>query len=85
MALSNLLGITHVERNGHHYVNGLAGVPETEQIAFRRAHSDIYHEAGGVTRITISDGQIAIGSLNNVGFAYSAEPDFSAMRVLDFD
>jgi len=84
MALSNLLGITHVERNGHHYVNGLAGVSETEQIAFRTAHPDIYHEAGGITRITISDGQIAIGSLNNVGFAYRAEPDFSAMRVLNF-
>ena len=27
LALVNLLGITHVERNGHHYVNGMAALP----------------------------------------------------------
>ena len=27
LALVNLLGITHVERNGHHYVNGMADLP----------------------------------------------------------
>ncbi|MFP6749019.1 MAG: mandelate racemase [Alphaproteobacteria bacterium] len=80
LALVNLLGITHVERNGHHYVNGLSGVPEGEQAAFRAAHPDIYHQADGVTRLTITDGQIAMGSLDAVGFAYGAEPDFTAMR-----
>ena len=28
LALVNLLGITHVERNGHHYVDGMAALPE---------------------------------------------------------
>ena len=27
LALVNLLGIRHVERNGHHYVNGMAALP----------------------------------------------------------
>ena len=54
-SLSNLFWITLADLYGHLYVNGLAGIPETEQIAFRTAHSDIYHEAGGVTRITIND------------------------------
>ena len=27
LALVSLLGLTHVERNGHHYVNGMAGLP----------------------------------------------------------
>ena len=31
LALVNLIGIRHVERNGHHYVNGMAGLPEAEQ------------------------------------------------------
>ena len=82
LALVNLLGITHVERNGHHYVNGLTGVPRAEQVAFRKAHPDIYHESGGVTRLTIKEGLITIGSLNSVGFAYGAEPDFADMREL---
>ena len=29
LALVNLLGLTHVERNGHHYVNGMAALPRT--------------------------------------------------------
>ncbi|HUR88373.1 MAG TPA: enolase C-terminal domain-like protein, partial [Ramlibacter sp.] len=39
IALVNLLGITHVERNGHYYVNGLAAQPESEQQAFLGTHS----------------------------------------------
>ena len=31
LALVSLLGITHVERNGHHYVNGMADLPAAEQ------------------------------------------------------
>ncbi len=34
LALVDLLGITHVERNGHHYVNGMAALPPAEQQAF---------------------------------------------------
>jgi hypothetical protein len=34
LALVNLLGITHVERNGHHYVNGLASSSKQEQTDF---------------------------------------------------
>jgi hypothetical protein len=82
LALVNLLGITHVERNGHHYVNGLNSVPAAEQAAFRAAHGDMYHEADGVTRLTIRDGRIALGSLDAVGFAHGAEPDFTVMREL---
>ena len=82
LALVNLLGITHVERNGHHYVNGMNGVASGEQAAFLAAHPDMYHRTDGVTRLTITDGQIAIGSLDGVGFAYGVEPDFSAMREM---
>jgi hypothetical protein len=39
LALVNLLGITHVERNGHHYVNGMAALPPAEQQAFPRRAS----------------------------------------------
>ena len=31
LALICLLGLKHVERNGHHYVNGMAGLPDPEQ------------------------------------------------------
>lgn len=79
LALVALLGMTHVERNGHHYVNGMAGAPEGEQAAFLAAHPDLYHRADGVVRLTIRDGQLAMGSLACAGFASGALPDFGAM------
>src|SRR3990172_6998796 len=44
LALASLLGLTHVERNGHHYVNGMAALPaggEAEGGAFLAAHPDL--------------------------------------------
>jgi len=82
LALVNLLGITHVERNGHHYVNGMAALPQAEQQAFLRAHPDVYEESHGAVRLRIEGGEIALGSLDVPGFASGALPDFSAMRAL---
>jgi L-alanine-DL-glutamate epimerase-like enolase superfamily enzyme len=82
LALVNLLGITHVERNGHHYVNGMAALPQAEQQAFLRAHPDLYEDSHGAVRLRIRDGELAIASLDTVGFASGAMPDFGAMRPL---
>jgi hypothetical protein len=82
LALVNLLGLTHVERNGHHYVNGMAGLPQYEQDAFLAAHSDLYEHSLGAVRLKIRDGRLAISSLAGVGFASGAYPDWSAMRPL---
>ncbi len=79
LALVNLLGMTHVERNGHHYVNGMADLPEAEQSAFLAAHPDLYERSHGAVRLRIRDGRLAIGSLGCVGFAAGAEPDWDAM------
>jgi len=79
LALVNLLGITHVERNGHHYVDGMAALPEAEQQAFFDAHGDVYERSHGAVRLRIAGGRIALGSLACTGFASAAMPDFSAM------
>lgn len=82
LALVNLLGITHVERNGHHYVNGMAALPESEQQAFLQAHPDLYECSHGAVRLKIQRGQLALGSLDCVGYATGALPDFSANTAL---
>ena len=79
LALVSLLGITHVERNGHHYVNGMAGAPAQEQDDFLRAHPDLYERSHGAVRLKISKGQLALGSLNCTGFASGAMPDWNQM------
>jgi hypothetical protein len=80
LALVTLLGLTHVERNGHHYVAGMAARPAAEQRAFLAAHPDLYADAGGVARVRIRGGRLAIGSLACPGFAAAAEPDWTSMR-----
>jgi hypothetical protein len=80
LALATLVGATHVERNGHHYVDGMAGAPEAEQRRFLAAHPDLYHRDGGRARITIRNGELAIVSLAHVpGLAAGVMPDWDAM------
>jgi hypothetical protein len=82
LALVNLLGITHVERNGHHYVNGMADLAEAEQAAFLAAHPDLYERSHGAVRIRIRGGQMDIASLACKGYAAAAEPDWGGMREM---
>jgi hypothetical protein len=82
LALVALMGIRHVERNGHHYVNGMAGLPQAEQDAFLAAHPDLYERSHGAVRVKIRDGTLAIGSLGCPGFASAALPDWSLMRPM---
>jgi len=82
LALVALLGLGHVERNGHHYVFGMTGAPAAEQTAFREAHPNLYREVGGQTCLAIKDGQIAIGSLAGNGYATAIQPDWTAMRAM---
>jgi hypothetical protein len=77
LALAALIGATHVERNGHHYVDGMTGASRAEEDAFLTAHPDIYHRAAnGRVRLTIRDGAIDISSLDTPGLGVGPMPDF---------
>jgi hypothetical protein len=82
LALVNLIGISHVERNGHHYVNGMAGLPESEQAMFLAAHPDLYEHTHGAVRLKIRAGQLDIGSLGQPGFASGAYPDWEQLKPM---
>ena len=80
LALVSVLGLTHVERNGHHYVRGLTALPPGEQRALLAAHPDLYVDDHGLVRLRITRGRLDIRSLACEGFALGAEPDWAAMR-----
>ncbi|MGO6779102.1 mandelate racemase [Rhizobium ruizarguesonis] len=82
LALVSLLGLSHVERNGHHYVAGMQGAPQAEKARFAAAHPDLYEQGGDGPLLSIRDGRIAIASLGAVGYASGALPDFEAMPPL---
>lgn len=76
LALMSLLGIGHVERNGHHYFAGLSMYPESVQDRVLAAHGDLYskHE-GGFPSLRIDSGRLAVGSVNTSGFGYGIDFD----------
>lgn len=69
LALVSWLGLAHVERNGHHYVNGLMAAPKAEQQNLLLAHDGLYEYSFDAVRLRIKGGQIALGSLDGPGFA----------------
>ena len=83
LALVSLLGITHVERNGHHYVNGMSALGAGEQQAFLDAHPDLYERSHGAVRLRLRGGELAIGSLHRgAGFASGAAPDWNSLQPI---
>jgi hypothetical protein len=89
LALAALLGVAHIERNGHHYVAGMAGAHADEQRAFAQRHPSLYAwqaapggRDGGALRLRIDEGNIALGDLHGDGFASNAMPDWTALREM---
>jgi L-alanine-DL-glutamate epimerase-like enolase superfamily enzyme len=82
LALVSLVGLAHVERNGHHYVNGMAGLPRGEQLRFLQAHEDLYEDSHGAVRLRIQGGMIRMKSLDCPGYASRALPDWNAMKEM---
>ena len=83
LALGALIGVTHAERNGHHYVDGFAETPAAEAEAFLAGHPDLYVRDGKSIRLSIHDGDLLTGSLVTPGFASSVHPVWSALSALE--
>lgn len=82
LALVALLGLPHVERNGHHFVDGFAGRPKAEAVRFLEAHPDLYADTPRGPRLAIREGALAIGSLDVPGLGAAAEPAYAAMEAM---
>ncbi|GGG35657.1 mandelate racemase [Caldovatus sediminis] len=82
LALVALLGLAHVERNGHHFVDGFAGRPKAEAVRFLEAHPDLYADTPRGPRLAIREGMLALDSLDTPGLGATVEPDFGAMAEM---
>jgi hypothetical protein len=82
LALVSFMGLPHVERNGHHFVDGFAGRPKAEAVRFMEAHPDLYADTPRGPRLAIREGVLDIGSLDVPGLGATAEPDFAAMEPM---
>jgi len=83
LALVSLLGLAHVERNAHQFIDGMSSVPEAEQKAFVAAHPDLYEKPRGKpARLKARGGTLKLGSLGCPGFAVGVDLDFRSMRPM---
>jgi hypothetical protein len=74
LAVGATLGLTHMERNGHHYVAGLSPFSKAIQEQILTHHSDLYHshraEEDAFPTLTIRQGKIELGSVNESAFGH---------------
>ncbi len=63
LAVQAALGVTSVERNGHHYFAGLAQFPAAIQQHMLAHHGDLYtRSAAGWPRLDVREGRIKLGT-----------------------
>ena len=73
LALGALIGVTHAERNGHHYVDGFGDTPRRRAAGVpRRASRSLRARAGNGIRLAIHDGDLLTGSLTSPGLCAGA-------------
>jgi L-alanine-DL-glutamate epimerase-like enolase superfamily enzyme len=83
LCLVAMLGLEHVERNGHHFHPGLSYLPADQQQAALESHADLYELRHGRVAPKLVDGRLKIASLQCVGFGFAVEPDLDAMQSPD--
>jgi len=75
LVTGSVLGLPHVERNGHHYFRGLDHLPPELARQAHREHGDLYRSFGdGSATLRISGGTVDItSSLRSVGYGTSID------------
>lgn len=81
--LAASLGVAHIERNGHHYVDGFGHAPDAEARAFGLAHAGFYAESHGRIRLDVRNGRLDLRSLHGSGFASAAMPLWDSMPSIN--
>lgn len=80
LALVSAMGLVHVERNGHHFVDGFAGRPKVEAVRFMEAYPDLYADTPHGPRLAIREGMLDLGAVVDAkGLGAAIEPDTAAM------
>ncbi len=75
LAVVALLGIDHVERNGHHFFAGLSMFPSEIQERVLDCHPDLYEKTKqGFPSLRIEHGKVLVGSVNAAPLGIALDP-----------
>ena len=78
LAVASSLGVSSIERNGHHYFAGLSAFPERVGEQVLESHGDLYHRSrDGWPTLSVRGGRVSLASLQRaplgVGFELDVE------------
>ncbi len=69
LALQATIGVSDVERNGHHYFRGLDHLPESVANTLVERLPTLYLERNGLTRLRLEEGRLDLGGVvDGIGF-----------------
>lgn len=78
------LGITHAERNGHHYVRGLDYLPAAERDGCLECHAGLYERPEeDLVALRVREGRIRVASLHIPGLGVGVDVDPETTIPLD--
>ena len=76
LCVAAALGITHSERNGHHYIRAFEYFSARERETARREFPSLYSETG----LRITNGALDLREINATGFGVRSEPDWEFLE-----
>ena len=81
LAVQAALGVTSIERNGHHYFAGLAQFPAAVQAHILAHHGDLYTRgAAGWPRLDVRAGKVSLGSVLRAPFGCAPGLDLRGLE-----
>jgi len=87
LAVGAVLGLSHMERNGHHYIAGLQQMPAGIQRDILASHGDLYcqHAAMGIRfpTLAIVAGEVKLESVNRAPFGYALDLEADQFELID--
>jgi hypothetical protein len=84
LSVMALLGVTHVERNGHQYFRGLSMHSSATQDAVLEKHAGLYHRhTEGFATLRIENGQLDLQTVNSAPFGCGITLDVTQFEPLN--
>ena len=77
------LGISHAERNGHHYVHGLDHLSLAEKEFCHQRHGSMYGKVNGGLALNVTAGRVNLRSLQTSGLGVADGVDLKSMVPLE--
>jgi hypothetical protein len=83
LAVLATLGVSHSERNGHHYFAGLSMFPADVQKQITTHHGSLYSNSGSFPALAVSNGTIDVTSVIRAPFGYDFALDTTQFTPLE--